>query len=72
MRLTFLAAILATMVMTACGRPNQALPEQERENFERITSQSGGSAAPASGTDADGSDTSPDAGTSPTPDATDE
>ncbi|MBA4142064.1 MAG: hypothetical protein H0X43_03455 [Nitrosospira sp.] len=47
MRLTLLAATLAAMMLTACGRPNQALPEQERENFERITSQPS-AGAPAS------------------------
>ena len=25
--------------MTACGKPNQALPEQEKDNFAKITSQ---------------------------------
>ncbi|MDQ3185782.1 MAG: hypothetical protein M3Q16_04835 [Pseudomonadota bacterium] len=39
MRLTLLAAaILAALTMTACGKPNQALPEQEKKNFEKITS----------------------------------
>lgn len=40
MRLTLLAAILAALTMTACGRPNQALPEQEKANFEKITGKS--------------------------------
>ncbi|MGH8686053.1 MAG: hypothetical protein ACREUM_11970 [Nitrosospira sp.] len=43
MRLTLLAAILAALTMTACGKPNQALPEQEKKNFEKIT----GKPAPA-------------------------
>jgi hypothetical protein len=38
MRLTLLTAILA-LTMTACGKPNQALPEQEKKNFEKIISQ---------------------------------
>lgn len=37
MRLTLLAALLAAFTMTACGKPNQALPEQEKKNFEKIT-----------------------------------
>lgn len=43
MRLTLLAALLAAFTMTACGKPNQALPEQEKKNFEKIT----GKPAPA-------------------------
>ena len=39
MRFTLLAATLAALAMTACGKPNQALPEQEKKNFEKITSQ---------------------------------
>lgn len=39
MRLTFIAAILAALAMAACGKPNQALPEQEKDNFAKITSQ---------------------------------
>lgn len=38
MKYTLLAAILAAMMMTACGKPNQALPEQEKDNFAKITS----------------------------------
>ena len=44
MRLTLLAAILAALTMTACSKPNQALPEQEKKNYDKITSQP---AAPA-------------------------
>ena len=46
MRLTLVAATLAALMMTACGKPNQALPEQEKENFAKITSP-GAPAAPA-------------------------
>jgi hypothetical protein len=47
MRLTLVAATLAALMMTACGKPNQALPEQEKENFSKITSQQGAPSAPA-------------------------
>jgi hypothetical protein len=52
MRLTLLAAALVALTMTACGKPNQALPEQEKNNFAKITSQPAKPAdpdAPASG-----------------------
>ena len=39
MRFTLLAAALVASTMTACGKPNQALPEQEKDNFAKITSQ---------------------------------
>ncbi len=47
MKHALLAAILAAMTMTACGKPNQALPEQEKDNFAKITSSSGAPAEPA-------------------------
>ncbi|SEO36563.1 hypothetical protein [Nitrosovibrio sp. Nv6] len=47
MKRTLLAAILAAITMTACGKPNQALPEQEKGNFAKITSPSGASDKPA-------------------------
>lgn len=47
MRLTLLAATLAALTMTACGKPNQALPEQEKKNFDKIISQPATSVAPA-------------------------
>ena len=48
MRLTLLAVTLAVLAMTACGKPNQALPEQEKDNFAKITSQSAAPAEPDS------------------------
>lgn len=47
MRLTLVAATLAALMMTACGKPNQALPEQEKDNFAKITSKPGTPEAPA-------------------------
>jgi len=37
-RLSLLAATVV-LTMTACGKPNQALPEQEKENHAKIMSQ---------------------------------
>ena len=57
MRLTLLAAALVALTMTACGKPNQALPEQEKGNFAKITSQPAKpaeSSAPAPGESSDG------------------
>jgi hypothetical protein len=75
MRLTLLAAILAALTMTACSKPNQALPEQEKKNYDKITSQPAAPAAPAatdSGAPAasTGTDTSASTSTSSTVDAT--
>lgn len=37
MKQTFLALVLASFFLAACGGPGgQALPETERENFEKI------------------------------------
>ncbi len=58
MRLTLVAATLAALMMTACGKPNQALPEQEKENFSKITSNPAAPAAPAAESGAPASGTS--------------
>lgn len=47
MRFMFLAVTVAALTMTACSKPNQALPEQEKKNYERITSRPAASTAPA-------------------------
>ncbi|PTR16655.1 hypothetical protein C8R31_102672 [Nitrosospira sp. Nsp2] len=54
MRLTLVAATLAALMMTACGKPNQALPEQEKDNFAKITSKPATPAAPEAGAPASG------------------
>jgi len=36
MKQSLLVLFLASFFLAACGGPSQALPEQERENFERI------------------------------------
>lgn len=35
MKYTLLALALATLMLTACNRPSQALPEQEKANYDR-------------------------------------
>jgi len=62
-RISLLAATVV-LTMTACGKPNQALPEQEKENYSKIMSQESSApdqsaAAPQAGAAA-GSDTSLD------------
>ncbi|MEP6605344.1 MAG: hypothetical protein ABJA60_04415 [Nitrosospira sp.] len=47
MRFTLLAVTVAALTMTACSKPNQALPEQEKKNYEKITSRPAVPAAPA-------------------------
>jgi hypothetical protein len=41
-------------MMTACGKPNQALPEQEKDNFAKITSKPATPATPEAGAPASG------------------
>jgi hypothetical protein len=64
---------MAVLTMTACGKPNQALPEQEKGNFAKILSQQPSAdqpAAPSSETGAAaGSDTSSKAEAGATTDA---
>ncbi len=67
MRLTLLAAILAALTMTACSKPNQALPEQEKKNYDKITSQPAAPAAPAATDSGAPASTSTDTSTSTSP-----
>lgn len=39
MRLTLLAVTLVALTLAACSRPEQALPEQEKERFGKISAQ---------------------------------
>lgn len=37
MRLSLLAVTLVALTLAACGKPDQALPEVEKANFERLS-----------------------------------
>ena len=37
MKLSVLAVTLAALTLVACGRPDQALPEQEKDRFQQIS-----------------------------------
>jgi hypothetical protein len=65
MKLTLLAATLAVLAVTACGKPNQALPEQEKDNFAKVISQPAAPAEPDSAAEASTGD-STDSSTSST------
>ncbi|SEL48382.1 hypothetical protein [Nitrosovibrio tenuis] len=60
MRLTLLSATLVALTMTACGKPNQALPEQEKDNFAKITKQQGAAGSAPAAPAAPGGSTAPE------------
>lgn len=36
MKLALIPAVLVALTLTACGKPNQALPEQEKDKYKDI------------------------------------
>lgn len=47
MKLALIPAVLVALTLTACGKPNQALPEQEKDKYKDIISKPAEPAAAA-------------------------
>ncbi|HNO74428.1 hypothetical protein [Nitrosomonas mobilis] len=41
MKSVYVLAIVAAMILAACGRPEQPQPVTQKENFEKIQSEAG-------------------------------
>lgn len=70
MKLALIPAVLVALTLTACGKPNQALPEQEKNKYKDIITKPAepataapaaepAAAAPAAGDDMSGEATLP-------------